>query len=81
MSTFVISFGAFATLCSPCSISLRLMFYGTDHSGRAVYGMNCLRSLERWERGFECHSKHGCLCVRLFYVCIVLCVGSGLATG
>jgi hypothetical protein len=43
--------------------------------------MNCLRSLEHWDRGFESHSRHGCLCVRLFCVCVVLCVGSGLATG
>jgi hypothetical protein len=28
-----------------------------DHGGRAVKGMNCLRSLERWNRGFESHSK------------------------
>jgi hypothetical protein len=26
---------------------------GTDHSGRAVKGMNCLRSLKHWDRGFE----------------------------
>jgi hypothetical protein len=43
--------------------------------------MNCLRSLERWDRGFEFHSRHGCLCVCLFCVCVVLCVGSGLGTG
>jgi hypothetical protein len=24
-----------------------------DHSGRAVSGMNWLRSFERWDRGFE----------------------------
>jgi hypothetical protein len=41
--------------------------------------MKCLRSLERWDRGFESHSRNGCLCV--YTVCIVLCVGSGLATG
>jgi hypothetical protein len=47
-----------------------------DHSGRPVCSMNCLRSLERWDRGFELHSRHGCLyCVRLFIVCVVLCVG------
>jgi hypothetical protein len=40
-----------------------------DHSGRAVWGIKWLRSLERWDRGFESHSKHGCLCV-----------GRGLAT-
>jgi hypothetical protein len=43
--------------------------------------MNCFRSLECWNHGFESHSKHGCLCVRLFCVCFVLCVGSGIATG
>jgi hypothetical protein len=53
-----------------------------DHSGRAVWVMNCLPSLERWDRGFETHSRHGCLhCVHLFCVCVVLCVGRGLATG
>jgi hypothetical protein len=43
--------------------------------------MNCLRSLERWDRGFESHSRHGGLCVRLFCVYVVLWAGSGLATG
>jgi hypothetical protein len=44
--------------------------------------MICLRSLERWNRGFEFHSRHLCMyCVHLLYVCIVLCVGNGLATG
>jgi hypothetical protein len=44
--------------------------------------MDCLRSLEGWDRGFKSHSGHGCLhCVRTFCVCVVLCVGSGLATG
>jgi hypothetical protein len=38
----------------------------TGHSG-----MNCLRSLERWDSGFESHSTHGSL--RLFCVCVVLC--------
>jgi hypothetical protein len=42
--------------------------------------MNCLRSSERWDYGFESHSRHGCLCVRLFCVCVVLCVGCDLAT-
>jgi hypothetical protein len=50
-----------------------------DHSGH----MNSLRSLERWDRRFESHSRHAWLClyVRLFCVCVVLCVGSGLVTG
>jgi hypothetical protein len=34
-----------------------------------------------WDHGFESHSRHWYLCVRLFCVCVVLCVGSGLATG
>jgi hypothetical protein len=44
--------------------------------------MNCLRSLECWDRGFESHSRNGYLyCVYLFCVCVVLCVGRGLSTG
>jgi hypothetical protein len=31
--------------------------------------------------GFETKSRHGCLCIRLFCVCFVLCIGSGHATG
>jgi hypothetical protein len=52
----------------------RIYIYTTDHSGRAVLGMNCLLSLESWDRGFK--SPQGmdvCVCV--------LCIGSGLATG
>jgi hypothetical protein len=53
----------------------------TQHSGRAVSGMNRFRSLERWDRGLESHSKHGCqYSVHLFCVYVVLCVGRGLAT-
>jgi hypothetical protein len=37
--------------------------------------MNCVRSVEHWDRGFESNSRHGCLCV-----CVVLYHGSGLAT-
>jgi hypothetical protein len=44
-------------------------------------GMNCLRSLEHWDRGFEFYSRHECLCVRLFCVYVVLCIGIGLAMG
>jgi hypothetical protein len=48
------------------------------HNDRAVQGVNCLRSLEIWAHGFESHSRHGCLC--LFSDCVLLFVGSGLAT-
>jgi hypothetical protein len=34
-----------------------------DHSGQAVSGRNRLRLLEIWDRGFESHSKNGCLCL------------------
>jgi hypothetical protein len=46
--------------------------YMSDHSGRAVRGTNRLRSLGRWYCEFESNSRHGCLCVRLFCVCVVL---------
>jgi hypothetical protein len=42
--------------------------------------MNCLRSLERWDLGFECHQgMHVCAC--LFCVCVFQCVQVCLATG
>jgi hypothetical protein len=44
-----------------------------DHSGRAVWGMNCLRPLEHWDRGFESHSRHGCLCAFILCSCCPLC--------
>jgi hypothetical protein len=40
-----------------------------DHSGRAVYGMNCLRSPERWDRGFESYSRHGYLAAFILCLC------------
>jgi hypothetical protein len=42
--------------------------------------MNCLRSLEHWDRGFEPTGGMD-ISLRLFCVCVVLCVGSGLAMG
>jgi hypothetical protein len=41
---------------------------GADHSGRAVEGMNCLRSPERWDHEFESRSRHGCLCAFILFV-------------
>jgi hypothetical protein len=38
-------------------------------------------SLGRWDRGYESHSRHGYLCVRILCVCYVLYVGRRLATG
>jgi hypothetical protein len=37
-------------------------------SVRAVKGMNCLRRLKRWGRGFESYSRHGCLCAFILFV-------------
>jgi hypothetical protein len=51
-------------------------------TGGSCYSRSKARTVfERWDRGFESHSRHGCLCVRLFSVYVVLCLGSGLATG
>jgi hypothetical protein len=51
-----------------------------SHSGRAVEPMKYLRPLKYWCRGFE--STQGMdVCVRLFCICVVVCVGSGLAKG
>jgi hypothetical protein len=63
-----------------CSTMNTVEIWAADavRSGRAVLGMNCFRPLELWGRGFESHSRHAC--VRLFCVCVVLCVGSGLET-
>jgi hypothetical protein len=44
-----------------------------DHRGCAGEGMKCLCSLEHWERGFQSHSRRGCLSVYSVFV-----LGSGL---
>jgi hypothetical protein len=36
---------------------------------------NYLRSFGRWDHGSESHSRHGCLCMLLFCVCLFLCGG------
>jgi hypothetical protein len=59
----------------------RVVNVNADHSGWAVEDMNCLCSLGHLDRGFESHSRYGCLCVCLFCICVVLCVGCGLVTG
>jgi hypothetical protein len=38
------------------------------YNARAVKGMNCLRSLKHWNRGFESHSRHTCLCAFILFV-------------
>jgi hypothetical protein len=44
-----------------------------DHSDRAVYGMNRLRPLEHWDRGFESHSRHGYLYAFILGLCCPVC--------
>jgi hypothetical protein len=37
--------------------------------------MNCLRSLGSWDRGFDSHTKHGCLvCVCVYSMSVLSCV-------
>jgi hypothetical protein len=50
---------------------------GKPGTNRLSYGA----AKQHWDLGFESHLRHGCLCVRLFGVCIVLCVRYGLAKG
>jgi hypothetical protein len=61
-------------------IFLYVLMLFADHSDRAVYGMNCRRPLKYWvvdvnpTRGID-------VCVCLFCVYVVLCVGSGWSPG
>jgi hypothetical protein len=50
-----------------------LVHMPADHSGREVKGMNYLCSLERWDRGFESHSMHECLCAFILSFCCSVC--------
>jgi hypothetical protein len=52
-----------------------------DHRGHAAWGINCLRPPKHWDRGFESHSRHECLCAFILRLCCLVCAGSGLATG
>jgi hypothetical protein len=35
--------------------------------------MKCLRPLKHWGRGFESHSRHGCLCAFILCFCCSVC--------
>jgi hypothetical protein len=35
--------------------------------------MNCLCSPKHWDRGFESHSRHGCLCAFILCLCCPVC--------
>jgi hypothetical protein len=55
------------THCVPITEIYWLKQFRADHSGCAVQYMNCLRPFKHRNRGFESHSRHGCL--RLFCLC------------
>jgi hypothetical protein len=43
--------------------------------------MTCLRPLKHWDREFESHLKHGCLCAFILCLFCLMCAVSGLAKG
>jgi hypothetical protein len=79
-----------STCKRPCSIyeftgySIQfptVFIYNAGHSSRAVWGMNCLRSDAGIVGSNPNQGMYVCVCIRLFYVCVFLCLGSCLATG
>jgi hypothetical protein len=46
-----------------------ILIYKADRSGRTVKGMNRLRQLQHWDRGFESHSRHECLFAFILCLC------------
>jgi hypothetical protein len=65
-----------STLIFSCSI---IRFRRSQWPRRLRHELSSLARILRSE--FESHSRHACLFVRLFCVCVVLCVGSDLETG
>jgi hypothetical protein len=45
-------------------------------NGRAVCGTYCFLPFEHWDRGFESHSRHGC--VSAFFCVVLSCVSRAL---
>jgi hypothetical protein len=43
------------------------------HSGHAAQVLNCLRSLQRWNREMESYSRLGCLCAVFLCSCSSVC--------
>jgi hypothetical protein len=46
----------------------------TDYRARAVYSMNCLRLIERWDRGFESHQGMDISIVCIYSLFVLFCV-------
>jgi hypothetical protein len=65
----------FHNLCSSANVDELNQFKGADHSGRAVFARSNTGIVgSNPTRGVG-------VCVLLFCVCVVVCIGSGLATG
>jgi hypothetical protein len=56
------SFGRYLVLISTKELSV----CGSD---RVVKDMKCFRQLKQWGRMFEPHSRQGCLCMVILYLC------------
>jgi hypothetical protein len=44
------------------------------HTGRSMCLPITVAALNHWDRGFESHMRHGCLCAFILCFCAVLCV-------
>jgi hypothetical protein len=65
----------------PLSLFPAWYVFKAGHGSRVVWGKDCLRSLGRYDRGFEYHFGHGYLMCVFFCVCVAVCVGTGLVMG
>jgi hypothetical protein len=72
LSVAVVSRAQFACYRIPYHGWFELMIIlNADHRGCAMWRKKCLHPIEHWDRGFESHSRYGCLYI--FCVCVVLC--------
>jgi hypothetical protein len=62
MIQFLLMCLCFTDLNTEGQIFVSVYLKKADHSGHAVYGMDCLRPLKHSDRRFESHLRHGCLC-------------------
>jgi hypothetical protein len=72
LSTQAVSRAATSKMAHP-RILQDLLWKSADHGGRTVEGVNCVRPLERWDREFQSHSRHGCLCAFILCLCCPVC--------
>jgi hypothetical protein len=80
MWNFPIFWGTFDRLHAILSVFVQLpsstdsLSLNADHSGRAVWGMNCIRPLKHWGHVFKSHLRHGLLCSFILYLCCPVCM-------